>query len=67
MKELPKKLLFVIRFFVTADKLNTFNLLNKNTISPKGIMVLAHCYNAFIGYSVLHITFLTFNNSERKV
>ena len=28
------------KFFVAADKINTFKLLNKNTINPKRIMVL---------------------------
>ena len=30
----------VIMAFVADDKLNTFNILNKNTVSPKRIMVL---------------------------
>ena len=35
MNELTKKVKFVIKFFVVADKLITFKLLNKNTISLK--------------------------------
>ena len=34
------KVSFVIKFSVAADKLNTFKLLNKNTITSKRIMVI---------------------------
>ena len=60
-------------FFFPANKLNTFKLLNKNKIIRKRIMVLCrvvnfektltHCCNAFIEYSVFHITFLIFSYS----
>ena len=40
MNELTKMVQFVIKVFVAANKLNTLKLLNKNTISPKRIMVL---------------------------
>ena len=36
---------FVIKLFVAADKLNTFRLLNKNTTSGMGIMVLCCVVN----------------------
>ena len=36
---------FTMKFFVAADKLNTFKLLNKNLISPKRIMVLYSAVN----------------------
>ena len=45
MNELTKKVQFVIKFFVAAGKLNTFKLLNKNTMSPKRIMVLCCVVN----------------------
>ena len=34
-----------MKFFVAADNLKTFKLLNKNTISPKRIMVLCCVVN----------------------
>ena len=35
-----KKLSFVLKIFVAADKLNAFKILNKVTINPKPITVL---------------------------
>ena len=46
MKELTKK------FFITADKLNTFSLLNKYTISPKPLIVL-FCFVNLSNFSIL--------------
>ena len=40
MNDLTKKVKFCYQVFFTADKLNTFKLLKKSTISPKRIMVL---------------------------
>ena len=40
MNDLTKKVKFCYQVFCTADKLNTFKLLKKSTISPKRIMVL---------------------------
>ena len=37
---LTKKVEFVLRYFVAADKINTVRLLNKNTLIPRQIMVL---------------------------
>ena len=48
MKELMKKVQLVISFFVAADKLNTFNLLKKNTIKPKANNGLMLCCKLWV-------------------
>ena len=45
MCELTKKVYYVIKFFVAADKLNAFIPLNENTINAKRLMVLSCALN----------------------
>ena len=53
MNKLTKKVQFAIKYFVAADKLKTFKLLNKNTISPKRIMFLCCVVNFESNFSTL--------------
>ena len=55
MNELTKKMSFIIKLFVAADKLNTLKLLNKITKSPKQIRVL-RCIVNFEQFSHIDIT-----------